>query len=121
MGSKVFSSLDAAQVFYNVPIDENSQDPTTFVCMYGLFTLLRMPFGLRNAGAVYYRLVAQIMDNLCLESVAHYLDDVLIHTAGVEERLDSVDKVLRANLDTGICLKPPKTLFFQEKVDFPGF
>ena len=120
-GSRVFSSLDAAQAFHNVPIEEDSQDATAFVCMYGLFKFLRMPFGLRNAGAVYCRLVAQIMDNLGLQSVAHYLDDILIHTAEVEEHLDSVEQVLRAHSDAGIRLKPSKTLFFQEQVEFLGF
>ena len=57
-GSKVFSSLDAAQAFHNVPIEEDSQDATAFVCMYGLFKFKRMLFGLKNAGAVYCRLVA---------------------------------------------------------------
>ena len=103
----------------NVPIDESSQDATAFVCMYGLFKFLRMPFGLRNTRAVYCRLVTQIMDNLGLESVAHYLDDILIHTSGVH--LDSVDKVLRAHMDAGFRLKLSKTLFFQEKVDFFRF
>ena len=93
-GSKVFSSLDAAQAFHNVPITEWCQDATAFVCMYGLFKFLRMPFGLRNARAVYCRLVAQIIDNLGLESVVHHLDDNLIHTARVEELLNSVEKVL---------------------------
>ena len=80
-GSKVFSSLDAAQAFHNMPIEEESQDATAFVCMYGLFKFKRMPFGLKNAGAVCCQLVAQIMDSLGLQSVAHYLDDVLIHTS----------------------------------------
>ena len=72
-----------------------------------------MPFGLKNAGAVYCRLVAQIMADLGLELVLFYLDDVLIHTCGMEEHLDSVEKVLRAHLEAGIRLKPSKTLFFQ--------
>ena len=84
----MFSSLDTAQTFHNVPIEEDSQDVTAFTSMYGLFKFLHMPFGLRNAGAVYCRLVAQIMDNLGLESVAHFLDDILIHTAEVEEHLE---------------------------------
>ena len=50
-----------------------------------------MPFGLKNASAMYCRLVAQIMDNLGLQSVAHYLDDILIHTTEVDEHLDSVE------------------------------
>ena len=32
-GSRVFSSLDAAQAFHNVPIEEDSQDATAFICM----------------------------------------------------------------------------------------
>ena len=34
------------------------------------------------------------MDELGLESVAHYLDDILIHTAEVVEHFDSVEQVL---------------------------
>jgi len=82
---------------------------------------MRMPFGLKNAGAVYCRLVASIMADLGLDSVAYYLDDVLIHTNDMNEHLDAIDQVLRAHLEAGIRLKPSKTLFFQECVDFLGF
>ena len=68
-----------------------------------------MPFGLKNAGAVYCRLVANIMADLGLESVAYYLDDVLIHTRELDEHLDVINKVLQAHLDAGIRLKPSKT------------
>ena len=61
------------------------------------------------------------MDNLGLDSVAHYLDDILIHTAEAVEHLDSVEQVLEAHAKAGIRLKPSKTLFFQESVDFLGF
>ena len=53
-----------------------------------------MPFGLKNAGAVYCRLVAKIMQDLGLHSVVHYLDDILIHTRGVDEHIDSLEAVL---------------------------
>ena len=52
-GSTIFSSLDAAQAFHNIPIEEASQDATAFICSYGLYKFCRMPFGLKNAGAVY--------------------------------------------------------------------
>ena len=117
----MFSFLDAAQAFHNVPIEEDSKDATAFVCMYGLFKFKCMPFGLKNAGAVYCRLVAQIMDNLGIQSVAYYLDDIFIHTAKVDKQLDSVEQVLGAHLKAGIRLKPSKTLFFQERVEFLGF
>ena len=61
------------------------------------------------------------MADLGLDSVAYYLDDVLIHTREMDEHLNVIDQVLRAHLEAGIRLKPSKTLFFQEKVDFLGF
>ena len=61
------------------------------------------------------------MDSLGLQSVAHYLDDILIHTADVSEHIDSVEKVFHAHMKAGIRLKPSKTLFFQSQVEFLGF
>ena len=46
--------------------------------MYGFYKTIHMSFGLCNARAVHYQLVAQIMDSLGLELVAHYPNDVLI-------------------------------------------
>ena len=120
-GSKIFSSLDAAQAFHNVPIKKESQDLTAFICAYGLFKFCRMPFGLRNAGPVYCRLVSKVMADLGLASVVHYLDDILIHTVGMDEHMEAIAKVLQAHRSAGILLKPSKTLFFQERVDFLGF
>ena len=61
------------------------------------------------------------MADLGLASVVHYLDDILIHTLGMDEHMDAIAKVLQAHRSAGILLKPSKTLFFQERVDFLGF
>ena len=58
--------MDATQAFHNVPIEESSQDASALICMYGLYKFNCMPFGLRNVGAVYCQLIAQIMDSLGL-------------------------------------------------------
>ena len=68
-----------------------------------------------------YTVIAEIMKRSGLDSVCNYLDDILVHTAELEEHLDSIEKVLQAHLDAGIRQKPSKTLFFQEKMDFLGF
>ena len=47
-GSKGFSSLNAAQAFNKVPIEESSQDVIAFIRMYGLFESNYELFGLRN-------------------------------------------------------------------------
>ena len=46
LGSKCFSTLDASQAYMNNPVKENCQSMTAFVCCFGLFGFLCMPFGL---------------------------------------------------------------------------
>ena len=83
VGSQIFSSLDAAQAFHNIPIEEASQDATAFICSFGLFKFVRMHFGLKNGGAVYYKLVTQIMADLGLESVVQLGGSPGLSGAGV--------------------------------------
>ena len=86
-GSRVFSTLDAAQAYHNVPIEPGSQDLTAFVCLFGLYAFRRMLFGLRNAGAAYCCLVQNLMDTMGCEGVLAYLDDILLHTWEVDEHI----------------------------------
>ena len=83
-------------------INEDSQQLTAFIWMFGLFQFKKMPFGLKNAGPVHFRLVARIMQDLGLQLVIHYLDDIFIHTGELEEHVDS----LEAHHMAGIKLKP---------------
>ena len=53
--SKVFSTLDAAQAYHNVPIEPSSQDLTAFVYLFGSLPLDECPLvlgmpGQRTAG-----------------------------------------------------------------------
>ena len=65
--SKVFSTLDTAQAYHNIPIEPASQHLTAFVCLFGLFAFCRMPFGLQNAEAAYCHLVQDPVDTLGCE------------------------------------------------------
>ena len=122
-GAKYFSLLDAAQAFHNIPIKPESQALTAFITAFGTYQFNRMPFGLRNTGAMYCRLVKQLLDRLKLESkVSAYFDDILVHTCTEGEHLHALDKVLGAHMDADIKLKAKKTFLFKKAVDFlpPG-
>merc|ERR1712155_82732 len=120
-GAKYFSSLDAAQAFHNIPIKRESQALTAFITAFGTYQFQRMPFGLKNAGAMYCRLVKELLDRLRLDGqVSAYLDDILVHTKTEGEHLHAVDRVLAAHVDAGIKLKAKKTFLFEPAVDFLG-
>ena len=48
-GSTVFSTLDAASGFWQIPLDEASQKLTTFITPHGRFMFQRLPFGISLA------------------------------------------------------------------------
>ncbi|GJV33404.1 hypothetical protein Tco_1393804 [Tanacetum coccineum] len=47
--------------YFQIPIDPQDQDKTTFTCPYGTFAYRRMPFGLFNAPGTFQRLLRWIL------------------------------------------------------------
>ena len=48
-GAKIFTSIDACGAYHCIQIEEKSRDCTAFICPFGTFHYIHMPFGLSNA------------------------------------------------------------------------
>ncbi len=78
-GHKYFSTLDLASGYWQVPMEESSQEKTAFVIPGGgHFEFLRMPFGLTNAVPTFQRLMSVVLEGLLPLRCLVYLDDVLV-------------------------------------------
>ena len=69
---------------------EEDQEKTVFIISQGLYCYKVMPFGLKNAGATYYRLVNQMFEKQIGRNVEVYIDDMLIKSKEVEDHLDDL-------------------------------
>ena len=58
--SKVISKVDLTKVYYQVPMHPEDIEKTAFVCHIGKYEFLRMPFGVRNAPAVFQELMHKL-------------------------------------------------------------
>nr|GEW54801.1 reverse transcriptase domain-containing protein [Tanacetum cinerariifolium] len=63
-GNKYYCFLDGFSGYFQIPIDPQDQEKTTFTCPYGTFAYRRMPFGLCNAPSTFQRcMMANFMKN----------------------------------------------------------
>ena len=79
---KLLSFMDA--------FSEYNQEKTSFVTSQGLFCYKIMPFGLKNAGATYQRLVNHMFRPQIERNVEVYVDDMLVKSLDEEEHLDDL-------------------------------
>ena len=59
-------------------MDEDDQEKTSFVTTQGLYYYKVMPFGLKNARAIYQRLVNRMFSHHIGRNVEVYVDDMLV-------------------------------------------
>ena len=75
--SRCLSKLDLTKGFYQVEVAEKDRHKTTFICPFGKFQFRRMPCGLRNAPAMFQRLVEHVLKGFEEFTIA-YINDILI-------------------------------------------
>ena len=71
-------------------LDEADQEKTSFVTSQWLFCYKVMPFGLKNAGATYQRLVNQMFRPQIGWNVEVYVDDMLVKSLDEKKHLDDL-------------------------------
>ena len=74
-GHECYSFTDGFSGYNQVPIAKEDQKKTTFVCEFGSFAYRVMPFGLKNAPAVFSRNVVKKFQEYIYKTMAVYFDD----------------------------------------------
>ena len=77
-GSTMFSSLDLAMAYNQVPVKPLDVEKIAFITNDGLFEMTKMPFGLCNAPSTYQRLMASTLQGVIGRICVAYLDDVIV-------------------------------------------
>ncbi|KAL6333986.1 hypothetical protein AAG906_000037 [Vitis piasezkii] len=81
----MLSFLDAFSGYHQIPMSPTDEEKTAFITPHGLYCYRVMPFGLKNAGATYQRLMTKIFKPLVGRTV---------EPKGIEVSLDQVKAVM---------------------------
>ena len=105
--AKVVSKLDLSKGFYQLMVEKELRDKTTFCIPFGKFRFRRIPFGLKNTPAHFQRMVKEVV-RPCAEFSSPYIDDILIFSADVTEHLSHIRQVLQMFKEAEHTARPSK-------------
>ena len=75
---ELLSFIDAFSGYNQIKMNEEDQEKTSFVTSQRLFCYKVMPFRLKNAGAMYQRLMNKMFTHQIGRNVQVYVDDMLV-------------------------------------------
>ena len=119
-GSKWFSTLDLISGYWQVEVDPDDQEKTSFCTPDGLFEFKVMPFGLCNAPATFQRLMDMVLAGVQWSNCLVYLDDIIIVGKTFKHHLQNVREVFKCLRVAGLKLKPSKCDLCCKQVEFLG-
>ena len=98
-GHGMLSFLDAFSGYHQIPMHPPDAEKTSFITPHGLYCYNVMPFGLKNAGATYQRLVTKMFRPLLGSTMEVYIDDIMVkskqrsdHVAHLQQTFDLLKK-----------------------------
>ncbi|GJR01589.1 reverse transcriptase domain-containing protein [Tanacetum coccineum] len=79
--------LDAYKGYHQIKMAKEDEEKTAFITSQGIFCYSKMPFGLKNVGATYQRLVDKAFQKQIGRNLEAYVDDLVIKSCTKQERL----------------------------------
>nr|GEX95637.1 reverse transcriptase domain-containing protein [Tanacetum cinerariifolium] len=103
-GNDYYCFLDGFSGYFQIPIDPQGQEKTTFTCPYGTFAYRRMPFGLCNTPGTFQRCMMAIFHDMIKKTTEVFMDDFSVFENSFGTCLSYLDKMLKRCEDTNLCL-----------------
>ena len=120
-GHKLLSFMDAFSGYNQIRMDEVNQEKTSFITSQGLFCYEVMPFGLKNAGATYQKLVNHMFHPQIGRNVEVYVYDMLVKSLDEEKHLDDLKETFDTLRQHNMKLNPGKCAFGVSSGKYLGF
>ncbi|GJQ91295.1 reverse transcriptase domain-containing protein [Tanacetum coccineum] len=110
-GNEFYCFLDGFLGYFEIPIDLQDQEKTTFTCPYGTFAYRCMPFGLCNAPGTFQRCMMGIFHDMIEKTMEVFMDDFSVFGDSFASCLSNLDKMLKRCEDTNLFLNWEKCHF----------
>jgi len=148
-GCSIFSCIDLASGYHQVPIKESDKEKTAFNTKYGHYQWKVLPFGLCNAPATFVQALNRIFsgeahreklekskvdnpdikmsaedeslcENLLDKFICIYIDDILVFSENAEQHAEHLQQVFERLKRHGLLIQSPKAFYAQTDIEYLG-
>ena len=120
-GHELLSLRDVYSGYNQIRMSPEDEDKTEFIIDHGMYCYIVMPFGLKNVGATYQRLVNKVFANSIGKTMEVYVDDMLVKSFKKEDHVtelrDKFALLRRCNMKLNLA----KCAFGEGSGKFLGF
>ena len=110
-GHPRMSFLDAFQGYHQIPLALKDQEKRTFITPTRNYHYKVMPFGLKNAGATYQRMMTRMFEPRLGKNIEIYVDDMVVKSKVVTKHLEDRDDIFYVLRRHKLCLNASKCSF----------
>ncbi|KAI5337380.1 hypothetical protein L3X38_016651 [Prunus dulcis] len=103
--------MDAYSGYNQIFMHPEDQAHTSFITDRGLYCYKVMPFGLKNAGATYQRLVNHLFAPLIGHTMEVYVDDMLVKSRTADQHIPNLSAMFTILKQYKMRLNPTKCAF----------
>ena len=118
---ELLSFMDAFSGYNQISMDPDDQEKTSFVTAQGTYCYRVMPFGFKNAGATYQRLVNRMFQKQIGTTMEVYIDDMLVKSTTAELHIAHLSEAFQILRKYNMKLNPAKCAFGVSVGKFLGF
>ncbi|GJR69492.1 reverse transcriptase domain-containing protein [Tanacetum coccineum] len=97
------------------------EEKTAFITSQRIFCYSKMPFGLKNSGSTYQRLVDKAFQKQIGQNLEAYVDDLVIKSCTEQEVIRDVEETFKTLRKINMKLNPKKCTFGMKEGVFLGY
>ena len=113
--------LDAYKGYNQIQMAKEDEEKTAFHTSQGFYCYTKMPFGLKNAGATYQRLVDNAFEKQVGRNLEVYVDDLVIKSHTEEELVRDIEETFKTLGRINMKLNTKKCTFGATEGMFLGY
>ena len=89
----MMSFLDAFQGYHQISLVAEDQEKTAFISSDANYHYTVMPFGLKNVGATYQRMIMRMFRDKIGRIVEVYIDDIMVKSKKEQGHIDDLREI----------------------------